>query len=90
MWKWFNTLIASNTFSENMVHVAAGYAAVLTVAHFHGKKPKWSLIFVGAAAVKEYGYDAHFELPKQSFAENTADFLGYCLGVSLGLIVTAF
>ena len=88
MWKWFNTLIASNTFSENVVHVLAGYGAVLTVARFGGRRLPWCLTFLVLAAVKEYWYDENFEIPKQTELENTADFLGYILGIALGAIVT--
>ena len=87
MWKWFNTVIATNTFSENAAHVLAGYGAVLTVALFHRSR-WWYAAFVIAAALKEYAYDANFETPHQTFTMNTTDFLGYCVGIALGLLVT--
>ena len=30
---------------------------------------------------KEFGYDARFEVPHQTFQMNLEDFLGYCAGV---------
>lgn len=86
MWKWFNTLIATNTFSENAAHILAGYGAVLTVALFH-RSHWWYLVFVVAAALKEYAYDATFETPHQTFTMNTTDFLGYAAGIAIGLLV---
>lgn len=87
MWKWFNTIIATNTFSENAAHILAGYGAVLTVALFRGSH-YWFIAFVLGAAIKEYVYDAEFETPHQTFLMNTTDFLGYCLGIAIGLLVT--
>jgi uncharacterized membrane protein YedE/YeeE len=43
---------------------------------------------VVAAALKEYWYDATYELPKQTFKDNTEDFLGYCAGMAVGWAVT--
>jgi hypothetical protein len=43
------------------------------------------VVGVVAAAVKEFGYDAHYELPKQTFADNLMDFSFYVLGGLLGL-----
>lgn len=87
MWKWFNTLIATNTFSENAAHILAAYGATLTVHRFGWHLLPWSLTFVILAAVKEYWYDASFETPPQTFTMNTTDFLGYVVGIVIGLLV---
>jgi hypothetical protein len=89
IWKWFNTVIATNTFSENAAHILAGYGAVLTVA-FLSLSAWWYLALVVAAALKEYAYDANFETPHQTFLMNTTDFLGYCVGIGAGLLLVAF
>jgi K+-sensing histidine kinase KdpD len=85
MWRWFNSFIAMNTFSENAAHVLAGYAAVLTVAFLHGRLLVWTVVFLVAASFKEYVYDFSFETPHQTFRNNSIDFLGYCVGLALGL-----
>jgi hypothetical protein len=87
IWKWFNTWIATNTFSENAAHVLAAYAVMLTAAHSGWSIPVTAAIEIALAAAKEYGYDAHFEIPHQTFAMNSIDFFGYCVGVGLGLLV---
>jgi hypothetical protein len=89
LWNWFNTLIATNTFSEDAAHVLAAYGAVLTVVLLHASH-YWYLGFVAMAALKEYVYDANFEVPHQTFLMNTADFLGYCVGILVGLGITHF
>ena len=88
MWKWFNAVIATNTFSENAAHILAAYALLLTGYRYHW--PQFPLVVGGLAlaAVKEYGYDARFESPHQTFLMNTTDFLGYALGIALGILVT--
>lgn len=43
------------------------------------------VVGVAAAAVKEFWYDARYELPKQSFGDNLMDFSFYCLGGFVGL-----
>jgi hypothetical protein len=93
IWNWINTFIATNTFSENMAHVLGGYGAVLTVAFYsflgYGIVPwHWYLGLVVLAALKEYAYDAAFETPHQTFKMNSIDFLGYVVGIGLGLLVT--
>jgi hypothetical protein len=40
-----------------------------------------------AAALKEYVYDALFEVPKQTFTDNTEDFVGYLVGLAIGWCV---
>jgi hypothetical protein len=42
-----------------------------------------SAVVTGFAFLKEYVYDAHFELPKQTFRDNTQDFCGYLGGIAL-------
>jgi hypothetical protein len=92
MWKWLNTVIATNTFSEHAAHILGGYAAVLTVLFLplNWVSKWWYPGFVVAAALKEYVYDANFETPHQTFVMNTADFLGYCVGIGLGIAVTIY
>lgn len=41
------------------------------------------------AALKEYWYDATYESPKQTFKDNTEDFAGYCVGITVAWVVIA-
>jgi hypothetical protein len=86
-WEWFNAWIATNTFSENAAHVLAAYCVLLTAAHYGGTPWKWAIGELTIAAGKEYGYDAYFEIPHQTFAMNSVDFFGYCVGTAFGLAV---
>lgn len=88
MWRWFNTIIATNTFSENAAHILMGYAAILTGYRFHWPMFPLTAGCLALAALKEYGWDARWEIPHQTFVMNTTDFLGYCLGLGIGLLVT--
>ena len=85
MWRWLNTIIATNTFSENAAHVLAGYGALITAALFHWPMAPTVLGCLAAAALKEYAYDARFEQPHQTFTMNTTDFAGYVVGIIAGL-----
>lgn len=44
-------------------------------------------LMVGYAAVKEFWFDANFEIPKQTAADNWEDFAGYMGGLVFGLLV---
>lgn len=45
----------------------------------------WAWLGIFAyAAVKEFFYDARYEVPKQTFGDNLMDFLFYQLGAGLG------
>jgi len=96
-----NSWMASNEFDATMAHI--GWACLITlatlviVAATRTPFPRPALPSCGwcsgalvlFALVKEYLYDANFEEPKQSFAENTRDFLGYLGGLALAWIVIA-
>ena len=38
------------------------------------------------AAVKEFWFDARYEVPKQTFADNLEDFFGYFIGATMGVL----
>ena len=88
-----NSWMASNTFDQNAAHVLAGYAAVLTVAHFHAGTATFVafvVVFNVLAAAKEFWYDLRYELPKQTLDDSALDFFGYCAGIVIGCLVAAF
>jgi hypothetical protein len=94
-----NSWMASNEFDAAMAHV--GWACLITLATLvvtlaaRAPFPRAALPACGwcsgalvvFALVKEYVYDANFEKPKQDFAENTRDVLGYLGGLALAWIV---
>lgn len=94
-----NSWMASGEFDAAMAHI--GWACLITLATLivafasHSPFPRAALPACGwcsgaliiFALVKEYLYDANFEEPKQSFAENTRDVLGYLGGLVLAWAV---
>lgn len=85
-----NSWMANPTFDTQMAHILAGYAAVMTAKLFWPKQLVWLwALYVGAAATKEFWYDANYELPKQTFDDNLLDFSMYCVGIVVGMIVAS-
>lgn len=68
-------------------HVLGGYGIVLTGAFWGNQWVALGLAggTIAYAGVKEFWYDARFELPKQTAADNWLDFSMYCVGVAAGL-----
>ncbi|MFI5091078.1 MAG: hypothetical protein ACHP7P_13565, partial [Terriglobales bacterium] len=55
--------------------------------------PHWALVpavAVPAAAIKEFWFDANYEVPHQTFMDNLEDFGGYMLGILLGIGANAW
>lgn len=84
--KWMND---ANVLAQ-IGHVLGGYGIVLTAAFLGGRV--YAVSFAAAlmvyAAVKEFWYDARFELPKQTWQDNVLDFSMYGVGTILGLVTT--
>jgi hypothetical protein len=82
-------------FLANVGHFAVPYAVIATYAFFNLKyrwghpEVVWYLggAFVIYAAIKEYYFDARYEVPHQTFWDNTRDFAGYCLGSGVACLV---
>lgn len=80
-------------FLAQIAHALGAYSVVLTAEYFGGHKIciLFAALFVIYAAVKEFWYDANFELPKQTTFDNVLDFTFYmvgivvCLGVIFGI-----
>jgi hypothetical protein len=72
-------------------HTLGGCLAIVTAALFGGMHAVWIAlpIVAAAAAIKEFWYDATYELPKQTFKDNLIDFLFYELGSLVGLGIAA-
>lgn len=92
MWSKLKALL-TNTWMNNVDYLAAmahvGWACliILGTALIASLNVHWmvgmSIGMVLFAGLKEYVYDANFELPKQTFADNTEDFVAYVVGVGL-------
>jgi hypothetical protein len=69
-------------------HAGIPYGLLLTLDKFHS--PLFWPVAIGImvfALVKEFWYDAKYELPKQTFITNLIDFSFYALGVGLAIRV---
>jgi hypothetical protein len=78
--KWMNNV----TYLAAMAHIGWAYLIPLTFAFLGATLFQLiglTSLFILYAAIKEYWYDANYELPKQSFQENTQDFIGYLGGL---------
>ena len=74
-----------------IAHVLGGYGVVLTSAYWGGTKAALisAALLTLYAGLKEFWYDANYELPKQTTFDNVLDFSMYCVGMTIG-IVSAF
>lgn len=87
-----NSWMANQDYGWFMAHSGWAGIIMLSTSLLTSVHVSWMLwVTLGgivAAAIKEYGYDANFELPKQTFSDNTQDFLGYCAGIAIAWAVT--
>ena len=82
--KWMSDV----TYLAAMAHVGWACLIVLTAYILHPSAAITTALGVMIfAALKEYVYDANFEIPKQTARDNTQDFLGYLGGVLLAALV---
>jgi hypothetical protein len=73
------------TFIAFNAHCWFAYAVTFTA------RAHWvALAVVIAAAVKEFSFDARFEVPKQTTADNVEDFSGYVSGAILGTLALIY
>lgn len=84
-----NTWMNNTYFLATSAHIFFGLSTVETAFLGWGTRGEYiacgSLIFM--AAVKEFWYDAAFELPKQTLIDNIIDFTGYMVGIGLGVLL---
>lgn len=88
-----NTLFNEPQYLAQVGHFLGGAALMFLACVFAGFAPTWWVAWICialAAAVKEYWYDANYELPKQTFSDNTMDFAFYQLGAGVGVLVSWF
>jgi hypothetical protein len=86
-----NSWMNSVQYLAAMAHIGWAALIVLSVAMFSDQSYVWTGIFSGVlivlAACKEFLYDANYELPKQTSADNWEDFFGYVGGTALAWIL---
>jgi hypothetical protein len=85
--EWMNEV----SFLAPMAHIGWAALIVLATAILSGSNVK-ACGYASAgltlfAALKEYVYDANFEIPKQTFRDNTEDFAGYLGGIALAWLI---
>ncbi len=88
-----NVWMNDSTVLAQFGHVLGAYAVVITADYFTHKR--WvAFSFGGAmmlyALLKEFWYDATYEIPRQTFGDNMLDFSMYFLGVLLALAVVRY
>jgi hypothetical protein len=59
------------------------YGSAISPAHTIIIRAVATALMIAFAAVKEFVYDARFEIPKQTSFDNWTDFGGYCAGLAL-------
>lgn len=70
-------------------HFLGAYSLVFTVHHFTNTRITGYVFIAGitAAALKEFWYDANYELPKQTSFDNWLDFSMYVAGGVVGFAI---
>jgi len=86
-----NTWMNDPNYLAQVGHVLFGYSLILTVA-FAGRSFEscWWTLAGGAlvAGLKEFWYDAKYEIPKQTFWDNLLDFSMYIVGGFVGMLAS--
>jgi hypothetical protein len=91
--KLHSSWMTSADYLSASAHVGWAMSIVLLAkVAFHTTLAVWLAFGLGmlAAGLKEYVYDANFETPKQTFKDNTVDFLTYLAGGLAGLVPSLF
>ena len=83
--RWMN----NPTYLASMAHIGWACSIILSTFIFGGLYI--SLIILGGglclAAIKEFFYDARYEIPKQTNFDNWLDFSMYAVGGIIGIII---
>ncbi|HYX20484.1 MAG TPA: DUF1653 domain-containing protein [Thermoanaerobaculia bacterium] len=88
----FSFVVPTNTWMNSPQYLAQighflGGASIMILATIFFGFVAWWIAFAAvavAAAIKEFWYDARYELPKQTFGDNLMDFAFYALGSGAG------
>jgi len=91
LYRYFsNTWMCDPRFLSVSAHTWFGCSLVFIVAARIGPGAAWLTLPILAccAAVKEFIYDAHFEIPQQTTRDGWEGFLSYIGGAVLGILLT--
>jgi hypothetical protein len=79
----------NDTFVAFMAHCWFAFAFIyVPVAKWHLPLGLFLIAGMLAAGIKEFAFDATQETdPPQTFADNMEDFMGYCTGMLLAIVV---
>lgn len=88
-------LTAHSSFMNDVQFLAfmahAGWSGLSTLAalFLFGVWPAiiLGMLWVAFASVKEFYYDTNFEIPRQTFADNLEDWIGYAAGLLVVVIL---
>ena len=92
LWAWMKKHLTNSWMNDadvlaQIAHFGYGALVVVTAAYLGGDRRAFG--FAGAwavyAALKEFVYDANFELPKQTWRDNVLDFSTLVGGALFGL-----
>ena len=80
----------SPVYLAQVAHFFGAYTVIFTTFHFAGLQKAILATLTGAliAAIKEFWYDANYELPKQTSFDNILDFTMYVIGGGVALLVS--
>jgi multisubunit Na+/H+ antiporter MnhB subunit len=83
--KWMN----DPTYLAQAAHLLGAYSVMITAGHFWGHVGCIiaAIVFTALTAVKEFWYDANYEIPKQTNFDNILDFSMYAVGTIIGLLI---
>lgn len=86
---WTNKWMNNSTFLAQSAHFFGAYSTVMSSYVFGGKVAAIivSGSFIAAAAIKEFFYDAKYEIPTQTTFDNVLDFSSYMVGLGVALAV---
>ena len=89
---WIAKTGMNPTFIAQNAHCWFAFALVTTLHIAFPAAPLmgFAIPLLAVAAVKEFWFDATYELPKQTLEDGVVDFLGYGLGLTLGSMVMAW
>lgn len=82
-----NSWMNNPQFLAQIGHFFGAYSIIITMAFLFSHMVCLVIagLFILYAALKEFVYDANYELPKQTAADNWMDFAFYMLGVGVSL-----
>jgi hypothetical protein len=86
LWKWLIAESQSTQFVSFWAHFFAAGWIILICSHSY--REGLAVLITTLAAAKEYWFDATYEIyPRQTFLDNTEDFVGWVSGAWVSIIL---